>query len=199
MRRMQQMVHEEYGAVPIVEAAFVYPIVIFVVIIFFFLGNVFYQQAQVESLAVRAAEKLAAYYATPMLYEGIPTSAEDLALDPYRCLFGNKEAEKEVRKYINQQLAEISSSGICIIDGKVKECKVDNYIVYQTARVQIDYTIEYKPLELIGGISLMRYTTATATASGDPAEFIRNIDMILDYADSTGLSAKIKETVGKFF
>ena len=194
-------IDSERGAVPIVEAAFAYPIVIFVVIIFFFLGTILYQQAQVESLTVRAAEKLAAYYTNPLIYKGIPTEAEKMSLDPYRVLSfsGGNAAKAEVEKYVNQQIQKISSSGISKIDAHIEECRVDNYVLYQVARVEIAYTIEYKPLELMGGFSILNYSTATSTAAGDPAEFIRNIDMILDYGEITGLSAKIRETVGKFF
>ena len=193
-------IDSERGAVPIVEAAFAYPIVIFVVIIFFFLGTIFYQQAQVESLTVRAAEKLAAYYTNPLIYQGIPTEAEKMSLDPYRTLFpgGGNAASGAVKEYINQQAQEISSSGISKINITKKDCRVDTYVLYQVARVEIEYTIEYKPLELMGGFSIIKNTTATATAAGDPAEFMRNIDMILDYGEITGLTAKIKDTVGQF-
>ena len=84
------------------------------------------------------------------------------------------------------------------IDAKVKQCKIQNYIVYHTAKVEVQYTIHIPLMELIDGITIYRYSTGTATAAGDPAEFIRNIDMILDYAEITGLTDKIKSTVGQF-
>ena len=66
-KKLISSINNERGAVQVVEAALVYPIVIFVVAIFFFLGNLFYQQAKVDAITVRAAQKLAAYYTDPFL------------------------------------------------------------------------------------------------------------------------------------
>ena len=201
MKKFKQSYSDEQGAVAIVEAALVYPVVIFVVIILFLLGNVFYQQSKVDALAVRAAEKLAAFYTNPMLNTGIPTNAEDLELNPYRYLFGNDSAEKAVKSYINSELSRAGTGAFkgMEISGRATICEVENYVLYHVAKVKIIYSIEFKPLALLGGVSVLRYSTGEATSADSPSEFIRNIDMILDYADSTGLSQKIKNTLDQFF
>lgn len=200
MKKMLRRMKNENGAVTIVEASIMYPIVIFVVMIFFFLGSLFYQQAKVEAITVRAAEKLAAYYTTPLLYQGIPTSSENLKLDPYRYLFGSSGAEDAVKNYIRQELSKTGDGGYDGTEINATEivCEVDNYVIYHTARVKISYTIDFQLLKLIGIDSLRRNTVASATSAGDPAEFMRNIDMIIDYADATGLSQKIKDTLDQF-
>lgn len=199
-KKIRQKMAGERGAVPIVEAALVYPIVIFVVFIFFFFGNMFYQYAKVDAIAVRAAEKLAAYYTNSMLYDGIPTNAEDLELDPYRYLFGSDGAEEAVRKYIDAELKETGSGGFAGMEITPTNivCEIENYVVYHTAKVQIEYSVNYSLLQLLGIDSVQRSSAATANAAGDPAEFIRNIDMILDYADITGLTDAIRNTLSKF-
>lgn len=194
-------IKDERGAVEIVEAALIYPFVFFVVILFIFLGNLFYQQSKVDAIAVRAAERLAVYYTNPLLRgKGLPTSAETVRLDPYRYLFGSNDAETAVEKFVDSELAN-SGSGAFMgmeINKQSVDCEIDNKIVYQTAKVQIQYTVELVPLKLFGGVSIVSCSVATATSAADPAEFIRNIDMILDYADISGLTEKIKETVGRF-
>lgn len=200
VEKMKKWIKGERGAVEIVEAALIYPIVIFVVIIFFFLGNVFYQQAKVDAIAVRAAEKLAVYYTNPLLRGSIPTTAENTTLDPYRYLFGSKGAETAVKSFVEKELSGSGTGAFSGMDINVQStsCEIENYVVYHKACVQINYTIELLPLELIGADSLLRQSVGTAVSASDPAEFIRNVDMILDYADITGLTSKIQDTLGQF-
>lgn len=200
VEKIKRNIKGERGAVEIVEAALIYPIVIFVVIIFFFLGNIFYQQAKVDAIAVRAAEKLTLYYTNPLLRGSIPTTAENTTLDPYRYLFGSSGAESAVRDFVDKEVGKTGTGGFSGMDINVQSvtCEIKNYVVYQKACVQINYTIELLPLELIGADSLMRQSVGTSMSAADPAEFIRNVDMIVDYADITGLTAKIQDTLGQF-
>lgn len=191
----------ERGAVMIVEAALVYPIVIFVVIVFLVLGNMFYQQSRVDSAVLRAAEKMAAYYTDPTLIDGgIPTNAENMDVYPYRYLIGDAGASSAASKFLQEELNSMGSglfSGMDV-NATVKTCEIDNYVVYQTASVQVDYTIDFFPMELLGGVTLFKQTVATTTSVSDPAEFIRNVDMILDYAEENDWLEKLKSTVSKF-
>lgn len=199
---MIKRIRKEKGAVQIVEAAFVFPITIFVVVLFIFLGNLFYQQAKVDAIAVRAAEYMARIYTHPLLRNGstIPTDSTQIDVQPYRYLFGSSDAESKAQEFINRELGKTGTglfSGM-EIHGTIKRCEIENYVVYQKTTVEIEYNVNLIPLKLFGGISIIKSTCATSTSAADPAEFIRNVDMILDYAESTGLTAKIKETVSKF-
>ena len=192
---------KEYGAVEVVEAAFVFPIVIFVVILLIYLGNLFYQQAKVDAIATRGAELLVAYYTNPMLTkDSIPKKSTEINVKPYRYLLGDADAEGKVKKYIQDQLKKTGDGLIAgmKLDAKVNTCEVKNYVLYQTAAVEIQYSIQLAPMQFFGDSGLYRLSTATVTAAADPDEFIRNVDMVMDYSESSGLTQKIKDLVGTF-
>lgn len=205
MLRNWKVFSEESGAVPIIEAVFVYPLVIFVVIILMLLGNLFYQQSRVESITARGAEKLAAYYANPTLAGGaIPTDCQSMNLEPYRYLTGGSVAEGLARTQINDELSQIGTGAFegMKINYTIDECTVDNYVVSQTGTVKVSYSINFFPMKLIGATTRYTYGVNAKTSAADPAEFIRNVDMILDYNEkyhvTDGISEKMNSTVGKF-
>lgn len=201
MKNAKNILRDEKGAVTIIEAALVFPIAVFVIILCIYMGNMIYQQSKMDAIAVRGAEYLASIYTNPMLTEnGIPTDSTKVNIKPYRYLFGDSAAEQKTKNYIEGLIASVDSgffSGMDI-NGSVKECKINNYVVYQTASVEIEYSINLLPMKLFGNSPLFRCSNATVTAATDSAEFIRNIDMILDYSEQFGLTEKIKQFVGKF-
>lgn len=198
---MKSVFKDERGAVEIVEAAFVFPIVIFVVILFIFFGNMLYQQAKMDAIAVRGAEYLASIYTNPPLLENaIPTDSTKIQIKPYRYLFGDSEAENKAKNFMKSL---INSTGTGFFSGmeinaNIKTCEVNNYVVYQTACVDIEYSINLLPMRLFDSPSVFRCANATVTAATDSAEFIRNVDMIMDYSEEYGLMDKIKSVVGAF-
>ena len=193
--------NSEKGAVEVVEAAFVFPIVIFVVILFMMFGNMLYQQSKMDAIAVRGAEYLATIYTNPILAnENIPTDSTQVNVKPYRYLFGDSEAEDKAKEFIRK---EIDKTGTGLFSGMemnatIKTCKIKNYVVYQTAQVEIEYSIELLPMKLFDSPSMFNCSNATVTAATDSSEFIRNIDMIMDYSEEFGLTQKIKDFVGAF-
>lgn len=188
----------EHGAVEIVEAAFVFPIVIFVVILLIMFGNVLYQQSKIDAIAVRGAEYLAAVYTNPIMASGeIPTDTTAINVKPYRYLFGDSDSEELAKEFIEK---EISKTGTGLFSGmevkaNVTTCEIKNYVVYQTARVEIEYSINFVPMKLFGASPIIKSSNATVTAATDSAEFIRNVDMIMDYSESYGLTDKIKSVL----
>lgn len=202
MDKWKRKLNEEKGAVEVVEAALVFPIVIFVVILLIFVGNLLYQQAKMDAIAVRGAEYLAAVYTNPLLAEdALPTDTNDVDVKPYRYLSSGTEAEGLAKEYINKLVQNTDTgyfSGMETQDFSIATCNIKNYVVYQTAEVQLEYSIQLLPMKLLGGVTLFRCSNATVTAATDSAEFIRNVDMIMDYSESFGLTDKIKEIVGKF-
>lgn len=199
---MINRVKDEKGAVMIVEAAIVYPIVLFVVVIFIFLGNLFYQQAKVDAIAVRTAEYLARMYTHPLLQNGskLPTDSTQIDVQPYRYLFGSDDAKSKTEDFMNRELRKTGTGLFSEMEIRplVTSCEIENYVVYQKITVEIEYSVNLIPLKLFGGVPIVRTKCVSAATASDPAEFIRNIDMILDYAESSGLTDKIKNTVSQF-
>lgn len=201
MKNIKRKLKDENGAVEVVEATFVFPIVIFVVILFMMFGNMLYQQAKMDAIAVRGAEYLATIYTNPILEkDSIPTDSTQVNVKPYRYLFGDEDAEDKAKDFIRK---EIKKTGTGLFSGmemtaNIKTCEIKNYVVYQTAQVEIEYSIELLPMKLFDSPSMFRCTNATVTAATDSSEFIRNVDMIMDYSEEFGLTQKIKEFVGAF-
>lgn len=202
MDKWKKKRNEEKGAVEIVEAALVFPIVIFVVILLIFVGNLLYQQAKIDAIAVRGAEYLAAVYTNPLLAkDSLPTDTRDVDVKPYRYLSSGAEAEKLAKEYINkleQNTDKGYFSGMETQGFRIVTCDIKNYVFYQTAEVQLEYSIQLLPMKLLRGVTLFRCSNATVTAASDSAEFIRNVDMIMDYSESFGLTDKIKTMVQSF-
>ena len=191
---------DERGAVPIVEAAIVFPVVFFVVILFIVFGNFLYQQSRVDAVAVRAANYLARVYSHPIIENGaIPDSTTSFKVKPYRYLVGNDDAVSKANSFIDKNMKEIGQGFFLGMDPKsaTKSCSVKNYVVYHVAQVQINYTINLFPLKFFDGISIQKCSVATSTAAVDAAEFMRNIDMIGDLAEEYDIAEKL-ESVREF-
>lgn len=193
---------KDNGAVMVVEASFVFPIVFFVVISMIVFGNMLYQQAKMDAIAVRGAQYLATAYTNPVLAAdgALPTNSTKVNVKPYRYLLGSEDAEGDAEKFISKLIDKTGTgffSGM-EMDAKIKTCKIKNYVVYQKACVEIEYKINFFPLRFFDGTDVFKQSTATAIAATDSAEFIRNVDMIMDYSESFGITEKIQSFVGKF-
>lgn len=201
MTDMKRYLKSEKGAVEVVEAAFVFPVVFFVVILLIFMGNMFFQQAKMDAIAVRGAEYLAAVYTHPILAKNsIPTDSTQVNVKPYRYLLGDSDTESKAKRKIKEWI-DSTGTGLLSgmnVDAKISVCRIKNYVLYQTAEIQIDYSIKLVPLNFFDIEPLVRCSTATVVAATDSAEFIRNIDMIMDYSEEFGLTDKIQEFVGAF-
>ncbi len=205
---MKGFFKDENGAVLVIEAAIVFPIMIFIVITFIFFGNLLYQQSRMDAIVVRAGQYMGAVYTDPILLEatnGIPTEIDDV--QPYRFLFGASKAETKTKQFINKEIDNLNAGLFSDMEVKNTQvtCNLKNCIIYQQAEIQVKYTI-WMPLSFFGLEPNMKFSAATTTAITCPEEFIRNIDMIGDYMEETGLSGKIQEKwdtlkmgIGKFF
>ena len=89
----------------------------------------------------------------------------------------------------------------------VKQCNVElkyeNHIFYSIVTSDIDYKIQF-PIRFLGDDEpvILQMHSSSVVPVTDTAEFIQNIDMAVDYMDSTGLSEKLnnmKDKVSKFF
>lgn len=153
-----------------------------------------------DAIAVRTATYLARVYAHPIMENGsIPAESTGFDVKPYRYLLGNGDAISKAKDFASRNIKEIGEGFFLGMKPQnvSTSCSVKNYIVYHVAQVQIDYKIDLFPLKFFDGISLQKSSVATATAAVDAAEFMRNIDMIIDYADKYELTEKL-ESVKEF-
>ena len=201
MKAYLKKVKQERGAVEVVEAALVFPVVIFVILILIVFGNMMYQQAKMDAICLRGAQYLAAIYNNPSLKaKDLPSDSRNVEILPYRYLLGDKNSENKARTRIQKQMQNTGSGLFKGMkpNGKIKSCRIVNYVVYQKAEVEIEYSINLFTLRLIDTPSILKSSNTAVLTAPDGAEFIRNVDMIMDYSDDFGLTDKIKELVGPF-
>lgn len=198
-------IFKDNSGVVIVEASIVFPIMLFVILMMIYMGNVYYQQAKLNSIVDIAAIKGAAYCADPMLDDiekagSVPKTNNDV--QPYRYLFGVSDVESKMQKYVEDQyknagdgffgsMAPIPSTIIC-------DATFNNSVIMYSFTVEATYDIKV-PLRFMGTeaptiVSLSAKATAPVNDNG---EFINNLNMALDYYESSGLSKKVSAVTDK--
>ena len=201
---MKKILNDNSGVV-IVEASIVFPITLFVILMMLYMGNIYYQQAKLNSVVDIAAIKGASYCADPMLDDiekagSVPKTNNDV--QPYRYLFGVSDVESKMQKYVEDQyknagdgffgsMAPIPSTIIC-------DATFNNSVIMYSFTVEATYDIKV-PLRFMGTeaptiVSLSAKATAPVNDNG---EFINNLDMALDYYESSGLSKKVSAVTDK--
>lgn len=199
---MRKIIKDNSGVV-IVEASIVFPIMLFAVLMLLYMGNVYYQQAKLNAIVDIAAVKGAAYCADPMLDEieeqkSVPTKYNDI--QPYRYLAGVSDVESKMQKYVEEQFTSAGDGFFGSMAPASIECSADfnNSVIMYSFSVEATYNIKV-PFRFMGTeapniISLSSKATAPVNDNG---EFINNIDMALDYYESSGLSKKVSAGMDK--
>lgn len=199
---------DETGAVQIVEAAFVFPIMFIILFFLIYMGNAFYVKAQVESVVEKYAVQGANYCADPILstlktYDAVP-SLDSLKTEPYRYLFGGMSSiETEIRNSVESEISGKTSSFFKnmqpqLIGSSSDIAKFNNYVVYSTFSVQVKYKVCF-PIRFFGydAPSVLEISSRAEVPVNDTAEFIRNTDMVIDLFHGTKIGQKISDVFGK--
>lgn len=198
----------EQGAVLIVEATLVFPVMFFVILFLIYLGNVYYMRSQVDEIVATAAVKGAALRADPLLYDMVCEDEENPKLPekikqvkPYYNLSDNGAVKKKIYDEVNGELNSLGDgffAGMGIRDIKVNSKMVNNNLINPTFTVEASYTVKM-PIKLLGEnnpriLSLNSIYTVPIT---NTQEMVQTIDMLKDYSDRTGVTGKVNEWVGK--
>lgn len=196
----------ERGSV-IVEATFVFPIMFIILFILIYMGNAFVQKAQIEGIVTEYAIIGASYCTDPILEEiktqQKPPAYNSLKAKPYRYLFGGmsdveSKIEAEVVNRIKNSFTFFGGMTPQIKTGQSEIATFNNAVVYSTFSVEVDYSIRF-PISFLGGdrpIELKMSARGEAPVS-DTAEFIRNVDLVLDVFHGTKIGQSISDVFGK--
>lgn len=196
-------IFKDNSGVVIVEASIVFPIMLFVILMMIYMGNVYYQQARLNSIVDIAAIKGAAYCADPMLDDiekagKVPKKNNDI--QPYRYLFGVSDIEAKMQKYVEDQYRDAGGGFFGAMAPTRVTCNAsfNNSVIMYSFTVEATYDIKV-PLRFMGTeaptiVSLSAKATAPVNDNG---EFINNLDMALDYYESSGLSKKVSAVTDK--
>ncbi len=200
---------DESGAVAIVEATIVFPVMFFVLFFILLLGNVYYQQARVDNIVAKYAVKGANRVVNPLQVQldkkggKLPTDPESVDVQPYRYIFGTmNDVEDQIAKEVYE---EITKKGLIIWAGNRPEIRKDqvhvkynNYVLFSNFEVEASYQIKF-PIKFIGSDDpiIFKASARSQVAINDVPEFVRNVDMTVDMFEGTEADKKIKNAFDK--
>lgn len=201
---LKTILKKQRGASAILEAAFVYPLVIMVLAAMIYLAmyllqaSMLYMRAeQVATIAARSIAYPGYEKLGPNLegndYESLPGQSaiagalEDYQLfrDAYRYWrFGNKLLKEDVRSVLIEQF-EAAVASTCFLQTEVS-CQITpkNLIVAQYVVVTITGKPAYpRFLDYLGIGAVLNYNISLRKVVPDTSEFIRNTDIVIDFTD----------------
>lgn len=206
--RERRKIKNEHGAVQIVEASFVFPVMFIILFFLIYMGNAFYTKAQIDAVVTQHAILGANYCADPILETivnegGIP-SIDDLDVEPYRYIFGGMDdVEKEIAGKVESAIEGNTVSFFKNMKPNIqtprnKIAKFNNYVIYSTFAVEVMYEIEF-PIRFLGRKTptILTLTSRAEAPVSDTCEFIRNTDMVLDLFGETKIGQTISDVFGK--
>ncbi len=176
----------ERGAVTIVEATIVFPIVFLVLFLLIYLGNAYYLKSHVDSYVEQYAIAGAAECADPILYKGsMPTSSGSVDVKPYRYIFtGYMDT---VAAGINSEMqGKLKTSGFFSnMPMKVSStAEADMNLFFSTFEVEAELKIQM-PIKILDiELDILKFNSRAEVPIVDTGEFIRNVDMALDFIES---------------
>ncbi len=193
--------NKEDGAVQIIEATVVFPIMFIVLFFLIFMGNAFYEKAQVESLIQENAIIGAAYCADPFLETmqsgSVPTSIKNAPeTEPYRYIIGGMDSvEVKIRNRIKNEINKHANSFFRDMYPKLKgapKVQYRSHVIYPTFSVEAKYVIPF-PIRFFGKATppVLEFTVRAEAPVNETAEFIRNTDMAVDLFSQTKFAGKI--------
>ena len=202
---MLQKIKSENG-MAIVEATYVFPIIVIIVFLLIYVGNGYWQKCKIESIVTKAAIQGAAYCGNPLTEKVDSKNFPDvnsLNVYPYRHLFTGKmnEIESSVESSVKKEIAKVGS-GLFSNMNKVSssvETEYDAAFLYSTFLVDVDYKIRL-PLKILwqDDYFYITFTSRVEVPVTDSTEYIRTFDTVIDYMEKTGLMEKFDDTKKEF-
>lgn len=206
--RIKEQLKKEGGAVQIVEATFVFPIMFLILLFLIYMGNAFYIRSQIEAVVESNAIRGANYCADPLLQNlregrGIP-SLSDLRTKPYRHLFGGmSDIEEKISADVENEINGTSVTFFGNMTPKLRGSRSEiakhhNYVIYATFSVEVTYDIQF-PIRYLGESTppLLTINSRAEVPVGDAAEFIRNTDLVLDLFHGTKVGKAVSDVFSK--
>lgn len=202
---------DQTGAVVIMEAAFVFPIMFIVVFILLMACEAYYQYARVERACIVAAVQGAARCENPMLevvqQSGqVPTSTTAAQVRPYRYIL-TSEAEEIAAQMKRELTQEIESMDVLAFRGMSPtgvQVKIEPKMNILVSSFPVECSFDIKlPIRMIFSNEdiTFHYKISVTEPIGDPTEFVRNVSTVQDYMERNGTImeylAKIQEAMGK--
>lgn len=194
---------QERGAVTIIEATFVFPIVFFIVFFMIMAGEAYYQYAQVEYEITSSAIRGAAKCENPMLQEvissgSVPTDPTATDVMPYRYIFTGEakriagdiesDLENRIRSYKPLLFRGMSPQNVDVT------VEANMNILVSSLVVNCTFEIPFPIRMIFSGDSMkFNYSMQMAAPVGDPSEFVRNVAMVGDIIEQNKMASELAE------
>lgn len=194
---------KESGMV-IVEATIVFPIMFLIIFIMIFTGNAYLQKCRVDSYVTQLAIAGASYCADPMLDDvegGNIPSYDNVDIRPYRYFIDEMgDIQEEIDIAIEQKIKSMGSGLFQNMEPSniLINTKYNSNVIYSTFSVDVQYKIKI-PIKMLFATDFF-YMTISSHACvpvSDSTEFIRNVDMVEDYMQRTGVTDTIEKYINK--
>lgn len=199
------------GAVTIIEATFVFPIMFIIIFMLLMICEGYYQYARVERACIVAAVQGAARCENPMLEEvqktgQVPDSTKAAKVRPYRYILTSES--KEIAAQMSKELKDtVEGFHVLVFRGmtptnvKVNiDPKMNILISTFPVECSFDITLPIRMIFSNENITL-KYQISVTQPVGDPTEFVRNVSTVQDYLQRSALIndyvAKIQEAMEK--
>ncbi len=206
---------EERGAATIVEATIVFPVMIFTVIFMLLLGNAYFQMSKIDSFVAKYAIDGAAACTDPFYYDVVKTGADGESynvpyknndIQPYRYILHTGGNISEVREDMKSKIeSAISDCGFFMgMEPHVSLCNVEykSNFFYSTFIAEVHYEVTI-PIRLLGesDFKILDGKARAEVPVNDPADFILNTDMVIDYIEASEVGSaiigKLTDAMGK--
>lgn len=185
---LKEFIKRENGAL-IVEATYVFPIMILVIFLMIYVGNAYLQKCKVESIVTQEVLKGAAYCGDPVTMnleqgKGLP-SYGNIEVEPYRFLIGGMgDVVNLVSNNIDKKISGMGGGLFKNMEVESVHVNVtfNNAFLYSTLSADVSYKIVL-PIRMLGQEepTVMEFDARVDVPVSDSVELIRNIDMIEDY------------------
>lgn len=211
----KSFIKEEKGVATIVEATIVFPVMFLAIFFMLFLGNAYFQMSKIDSFVAKYAIDGAAACTDPFYYTVVKSGSEggeisvptsNNSIQPYRYFLHETGNIAKVKEDMRQKLDK-SIEGCGFFFGMEPSITYSNVeyksnFLYATFIVEVHYEVVI-PVRLFGdrNFKILASKARAEVPVNDPADFILNTDMVIDYvmASKTGnkIVSKISEAMGK--
>lgn len=201
------MKQNQKGAVVIMEATFVFPIMFIIVFMMLMAGEAYYQYARAERACIEVAIQGAARCENPMLEVvqetgSVPTSPSAAKVRPYRYILTSEASSigAELETYLEETIEgfdEIAFRGMSPTNVDAEIVPHMNVLV-SSFPVQCSFDV-YLPIRMLfsNEATKFHYEISVTEPIGDPAEFVRNVSTVQDYLERTEFGKQIKNFTDK--
>ncbi len=203
--KLKRELTKEKGAVQIMEASIVFPIMFIILFFLIYMGNAFYEKTQIEYVVNHYAIEGAAYCADPILSaikaNGAVPSVSNLESEPYRYLFGVGDVPSDIARKVKETINGKAFSFFSNMSPTVTaRANFNNKIIYSTFSVEADYQIRF-PISFLGRSTppVVDGSVRAEIPVCDTPELIRNTDMVIDFMQQFEFGRKFAEGVSNLF